>query len=345
MDKIIFSDELTIQDVLAALDQSGKGLLCVIDEKGELQGVITDGDVRRALMKGALSVNEVINRSPVSIPYGFSKAEMFLRLKKLHKRFAPVIDEKSILREIIYLDDDTFGGRENRVVIMAGGIGSRLGSLTQETPKPMLKIDGKPVVEHIINKLSIEGFNKITICVNFKKEVIKNYFGDGHDHGVDIEYVEEKQRLGTAGALSLVKLSEEEKPVIVLNADVITTLSMIDLLDFHNRKKSTATMCVRTIEHQLNFGVVESGSDDVISDILEKPVYKYSFNMGIYVICPSVFKRVPVGVFYDMPTFFLSLMESGYKTYSYNTDEYWVDIGSVSDLEKAKQDMCKRSEK
>jgi NDP-sugar pyrophosphorylase family protein len=228
---------------------------------------------------------------------------------------------------------------ENWVVIMAGGLGTRLRPLTDELPKPMIKIGGKPLLESIIEKFIAHGFNNFYISVNFKADLIKEYFGDGHKINANIKYLEEDEPLGTAGALGLLP-EKPNHPFIVMNGDLLTNINFNHLLDFHEQYDTLCTVCVREYKNEIPFGVVEV-EDSYIQDIVEKPVQEVMVNSGIYVISPDVLDLVPKKTFIEMPTLLQQITKDGRKCTAFPIHEYWLDIGRIDDLEKAQHEFLK----
>ena len=224
--------------------------------------------------------------------------------------------------------------KPNKIVIMAGGLGERMGSLTQYVPKPMLELGGQPVLERIVRAFVSQGFRDITISVNYKKELIRDYFGRGEDFGANISYLEETERLGTAGSLSLIP-EVPAHPVIVMNGDLITSLHFDSLLQFHAERKASATLCVKECTYQLPFGVVNVFDAQVLS-IEEKPLNSFFINAGIYVLDPSLLSWVPENTYFDITTLFENLIGKGNAVNSYIVNEFWMDIGQSRDFEKAR---------
>jgi NDP-sugar pyrophosphorylase family protein len=220
---------------------------------------------------------------------------------------------------------------------MAGGLGTRLGPLTDQTPKPMLPVGNKPLLCNIISLCYEHGYTRIYLCVNYKADVIKNYFEDGSRFGVSIRYVEEKERLGTAGAISLIEDTFEE-PFFVLNADILTTINMDIILDQHKISRADATMCVKEMNYQLPYGVVNI-KDLRIRSIEEKPVLKSNINAGIYVLNSSVIGLIPRNRYFDMTDVFDLALKKRMKISAYPINEYWLDIGQVNDYETANRDF------
>lgn len=335
---LVLKDSTSFEDVVEALDQGGMGFLALVDGSDLLLGIVTDGDVRRALLKKDYTVAGMINKTPEVMEATTSKREIINRLKSLHRRHMPLVDDKGKFQGVFSLDQIEFVSRSNKVVIMAGGLGSRLGELTKNTPKPMLTVGNKPMLLHLVELFSEQGFRDFIFCVNYKKEVIQNFFKCGKEFGVKITYVEENKRLGTAGALSLIP-DPMHSPFFVINADVLTHLDFNDLLESHVNGAPLATMCVRQHIYQVPFGVVNSDADRVITDIEEKPTYRFDVNAGVYVLSPKVLSSVPQDEFFDMPSLFENLINDGQKTSVYRIDDYWIDIGRKEDLQKAHFDM------
>jgi NDP-sugar pyrophosphorylase family protein len=227
--------------------------------------------------------------------------------------------------------------RDNLVVIMAGGLGSRLRPMTNDCPKPMLKVGGKPILETILETFLQHGFREFCFAVNYKAEMISDYFGDGGKHDCFIEYLHENEPLGTAGALSLLATLPVQ-PVIVMNGDVLTKVDFKCLLDFHGRNNSQATMCVREYDIQVPYGVVQVDQHR-LEGIEEKPVHKFFVNAGIYVLQPEVLKMIPRNKHCDMPTLFKRVLEEGHETSVFPVREYWLDLGKIEDFNRAKGDF------
>ncbi|MBV1952752.1 MAG: nucleotidyltransferase family protein [Cycloclasticus sp.] len=329
----------TLKDAVQALDEGGIGFVAFVDEFCELKGILTDGDLRRAILRNEHSLDSVINKKPVTMLCDAHPESISTMLRRMHRRHMPLVDKNNILKSVFSLDDVEFISKDNIVVIMAGGLGSRLGDLTINTPKPMLVVGDRPMLQHLVEQFRDQGFYKFLFCLNYKKEVIQSHFGDGGEFGVKIDYVVENKRLGTAGALSLIDRTLLNEPFFVINADVLTNFDFSQLLDFHSLKNCMATMCVRKYEYQVPYGVVYSGADSVITSINEKPSLSFDVNAGIYVLQPEALEYIPEGGFYDMPTLFESLMDREFSCATLRLNDYWVDIGKVEDLQKATEDL------
>jgi dTDP-glucose pyrophosphorylase len=336
---ILFNPNLTFFNLLEELNKSGNGFLVIVNEDGRLFGIVTDGDIRRAILnKNTESLKDVINFSPITASSKLTKREKMELLKNIKRRQIPVVDQNNILVEILYLDDEDVHYYENYVVIMAGGLGSRLGDLTKEIPKPMLEVGGKPILERIIYSFKDSGYNKFIICLNYKGEIIKNYFNDGSDFGVDIEYTFEEKKLGTAGALGLINI-ELNVPFFVVNADILTSAKYDELMSNHIKSSAVATMCVKNMQYQIPYATVEVDALNQIQSITEKPIHHYKINTGIYVLNPEVLLSIAKNEYLDMTTLFDIMKNKNIKLLTYDFDEYWLDIGRKSDFVKANIDI------
>jgi NDP-sugar pyrophosphorylase family protein len=255
-----------------------------------------------------------------------------MRQRRLHQ--IPVLDATWRVVGLEVLDDLLKPQpKTNPVVLMAGGLGSRLRPLTDECPKPLLRVGTKPILETILEAFIEHGFNRFYVSVNYKAEMIEAYFGDGSRWGATIEYLREKERLGTAGALSLLPEPPVE-PVFVMNGDLLTRLNFAHLLDFHTAHGSVATMCVREYEMQVPYGVIKTRSHRIL-DIHEKPTERYLVNAGVYVLQPDALALIPRDRSFDMPDLFKRLMDRGGDTAVFPIREYWMDIGQMDDFHRA----------
>jgi dTDP-glucose pyrophosphorylase len=333
---LIYSKDLSLEDVLKMLDINGNGVLPLVDDDNHLVGIITDGDIRRGILNKK-SVLQMVNFSPKSISNTLSEDEIENKLKNIRKRHLPIVDDDKKLVDILILDEIKLKRNKNSIVIMAGGLGSRLGELTKCQPKPMLRVGEKPLLENMIEILRDQGFYNFYISVNYKANIIKEYFGDGSSFGVEIKYLEESERLGTAGALSLIE-EKLKHPFFVINGDIITTQNFNNIKKFHNKKNATATMCVKDHTITNPYGVIKT-QDYKIIKFEEKPEYNSLINAGIYLLNPEVLEIIPKNRYYDMPELFESLMNSKKEIVAYELKSYWIDIGHASDYERANTDM------
>lgn len=330
----------TLKDALKLLDATAKQITLVVDEEDRLLGTLTDGDIRRALLRDvALSapVTQAMNADPV---VGIEDEHLVAWRQKLQGRAVrhlPIINASGLLIGLYYDRPVALSGLPYPVVLMLGGLGTRLRPLTQTVPKPMLKVGNRPILEHIMEALVSQGFNEFYFCINYLGHMIRDHFGHGEKWGVTIHYVEENKRMGTAGALSLLPHAMQT-PFLVMNGDLLTKLDFKSLMDFHIAQKAVATMCVREHEHQVPYGVIEL-SDHRIARVVEKPVYHYWVNGGIYALSPQALEWVPKDEFFDMPTLVDQLIERELTVSAYQMQDYWLDIGQMPDFEQAQTDF------
>ncbi|MDX9861415.1 MAG: nucleotidyltransferase family protein [Rhodospirillales bacterium] len=338
----LIGPEDTILQALGAINAARSQLALVVDGEHRLLGTLSDGDIRRALLTGATVEDRVapwMNRD-ARVAYETDRPEDVLAMMRVHGLHKlPVLD---VERRVVGLRDvDDFlrqRRRDNPVVIMAGGLGSRLDALTRDRPKPMLPVGGRPLLETIIARFVEQGFCDIRLAVNYHADIIVRHFGDGSRFGAEIRYLREKKRLGTAGALSLMPpfLS---RPVIVSNADLLTSMNYGSLLETHLAAGAEATMAVREQEHAIPFGVVHQ-QEGRVERIEEKPSQSVLVNAGVYVLDPEVLSLVPPDTFYDMPQLIEDLIGQGRVVQCHRVDGYWLDIGRPADYERAQSDFA-----
>ncbi len=327
----------TIREAMALIDNATVKIALVADARGRLLGTVSDGDIRRGMLRGLAiddQVTGVMNRDPLTFGPGDSRDEIRRLKRERHIAHIPVIDGDGVLTGI-YSDDELerAGEKPNLVVLMAGGLGTRLRPLTHKTPKPMLEVGGRPILETIITGFANRGFRRFVVCVNYMSDVIRSYFGDGTDLGVDIAYVHESKRLGTAGALSLLD-ERPTDPFFVMNGDLLTNVNYKELLRFHFEHDATATVCVRRQKWQIPYGVVET-RDGVVVSITEKPCHDIFVNAGIYLVNPEVVDLIPRDQFFDMPDLLERLVDDRRTVVSFPIHEYWIDVGQKQEYDKA----------
>ncbi len=335
--KALLHADATLRQAIRNLDESALQIGLVVSPDGVLVGTITDGDIRRGLLRG-LDLNSLIDaiiyREPLVVPpqLGRDTVLQLMQANKIHQ--LPVVDED---RRVVglHLWDDLMVPRQrpNLMVIMAGGQGTRLRPHTENCPKPLLPVGGKPMLEHIIERARAEGFQRFVLAIHYLGHMIEDYFGDGSRWQVQIDYLREESPLGTAGAIGLLN-PRPENPFLVSNGDVLTDIRYGELLDFHCRHGASATMAVRLHEWQHPFGVVRTKGVDIIG-FEEKPIARSHINAGIYVLDPGVLDVLSVGEQCDMPTLFSRLQDHAARTIVYPMHEPWLDVGRVDDLGRA----------
>lgn len=331
----------SIQQAIYSLENSSMQIVLVVSKEEVLVGTLTDGDIRRAFLKGATlesSISEIIHRNPLVAPPDIGR-ELVLQLMQANKiHQLPVVDRDGRIVGL-HLWDSILAptSLENMMVIMAGGRGTRLRPHTENCPKPMLEVGGKPMLEHIIERAKADGFKNFIISLHYLGQMIEDHFGDGQKWGVMIKYLREESPLGTAGCLSLIS-SHPELPFIVTNGDVLTDIRYSDILAFHLRHHATATMAVRQHELQNQFGVVKVKGVE-IEGFEEKPVYRSHINAGIYVLDPEALNRLETKQHCDMPTLFSRIKHNAGRTIVYPMHEPWLDVGRPDDLELAQKNF------
>lgn len=336
-EKTAIGPDSTVRDAVEVIDAAALQIALVVDGEGRLLGTVTDGDVRRAILRGVSlsdSVTGVMNPNPATAREQDDRETLLslMRQRRLHQ--IPVLDSKWRVVRLEVLDDLLSPpDRPNTVVLMAGGMGSRLRPLTDDIPKPMLQIGPRPILETILEAFVEHGFRRFYLSVNYLAGKVEKHFGDGSRWGVTIEYLREEQQLGTAGALSLLPERPVE-PLFVMNADLLTRLNFAHLLDFHVEHRATATMCVREYEMQVPYGVIDTHSHRIV-DIREKPTERYLVNGGVYVLQPDVLDLIPKDRPFDMPELFKLLIARGEETAVFPIREYWMDIGRMEDFHRA----------
>ncbi len=341
-EKVLISPLKSIEDALKVIDKEAMKLALVVDESKRLLGTITDGDIRRALIQKKslnLPVSEIMYTSPTTATLGTSRDSVLKMMEEKGLFFIPIL-EKGILVGLETLHNIVHQPliNENPVFIMAGGFGTRLRPLTDNCPKPMLKIGGVPILETLITSFAKAGFVNFYISTHYMPEQIHEHFLDGSEFGVKINYVHEDIPLGTGGALGLLPEDLPDLPLIMINGDVLTKVNFQKLIDFHIENEADATMCVREYEYQIPYGVIEGEGKKVVS-MVEKPTHRFFVNAGIYVISPKVIKSVAKNQRIDMPTLLEERMSDDEEVLMFPIHEYWLDIGRMSDFKKAQHDI------
>jgi dTDP-glucose pyrophosphorylase/predicted transcriptional regulator len=339
--KTLIKADKSIHESIKIIDSGALQIVMVVNDQRELLGTVTDGDIRRGLLKGiALDnpVSEIMSQSPTTASSELANEQLITLMKKKNFSHIPIVDSLGIVVGLkVLIDLIKSKKKDNLVVLMAGGLGSRLGELTENCPKPLLKVGNKPILENILESLIEHGFYRFCISVNYKADIVEEYFGNGKQWGVNIDYLREDKKLGTAGALSLLSVVPD-LPVVVMNGDILTKLSFTSLLEFHQSQKAMATMCVREYDFKVPYGVV--GLDEhLIQSIVEKPVQNFFVNAGIYVLSPFTLEHIPFNIFFDMTDLFRTLIEKDLTAIAFPLREYWLDIGQKDDFKKANLDF------
>lgn len=339
--KVRVNPQTPILETLRVIDAGQLQIALVVGPEDRFLGTVTDGDVRRGMLKGIpldAPVSTVMNANSTVVSEFEARSAIVALMRARQLRQVPVLNEHGVLVGLECIDDilSNNADEDTWVVLMAGGRGTRLGALTDACPKPLLKVAGKPLLETIVQKFLEQGFKRFYMAVNYKAEMVRSHFGDGSAYGAEIRYLEEEESLGTAGALTLLP-QKPKKPLIVMNADLITTLDFRYLLRFHAEEKAAATMCVRQYEFQVPYGVVQLNGSDILS-VEEKPIHRFFVNAGIYVLSPEVIDAIPDNTRADMPTVIQLVTEGKGVVRAFPVPEYWIDIGKIEDYQRAQDD-------
>jgi len=339
--KCLIAPSASILETIKLIDNSTLQIAVVVNSQKRLLGTVTDGDIRRAILQGITlekPVEMIMNPSPTVASEHQKKYSILAKMKANSLQQIPIVNTKGIIVGMEILKDLIYSStKPNSVILMVGGLGTRLSPLTNNCPKPLLKIGSKPILETILENFIEYGFENFYLAVNYKAEMIKKYFGDGTKFGVDIQYIHEEKPMGTAGALSLLTKRPTE-PILVMNGDLLTKVNFQHLLDFHIEHQSKATMCVREYNYQIPYGVIEVDKGQV-TKIKEKPIISAFVNAGIYVLDPEALDLIPQETFFDMPELFEKIIAQRIRTAAFPIREYWLDIGQRDDFEKAKDEF------
>lgn len=330
----IISPSSSFKDVINSLNNSALQIVLVV-EKNKLVGVITDGDVRRHLLDEADLINSTsknfMNTDFISVSErtDISEVKSLMKINQIHQ--IPVLDKNDVLIGLHHIDHigDSVS-YFNPVVIMAGGLGQRLHPYTLDVPKPMLPVNGQPMIESLINRLSEQGFNNIYISINYKGEQIEDHFGDGSQFGVSIHYLRESSPMGTAGSLSL--LPSPSNSMLILNGDVVTNLDFSRVIRYHEKTSALATVCLRNHEVQIPYAVARSSGKSIL-ELTEKPTYSFPVNAGIYVLSPEALARIPNEKF-DMTELLDGILDEGLTINGFPMHESWRDVGTPDDYKE-----------
>lgn len=336
--KTFLAPDGTIAEAIRIIEEGGVQICLVVDQQRRLQGTVTDGDVRRGILRSLplnAPVTEIMRTAPtVGRPGDLPEQLLAIMTQEEINQIPLVTEELEVVGMVTVRELSKRGSeRDNWVVLMAGGLGNRLRPLTDAVPKPLLKVGHKPLLETILETFRSHNFTKFFLSVNYKADMVKAHFGDGSRWNCQIEYLEEKERLGTAGALSLLP-SRPTGPMIVMNGDLLTKVNFSSLVDYHMQQGATATMGVREYDFQVPYGVVEIDEGRIVA-LTEKPVQSFFVNAGIYVVNPSTLDIVPKDKFFDMTELFNFLIKAGKPTAVFPIREYWLDIGQPDDFIRA----------
>lgn len=348
LEPYLAAPDASLRAVTELIDRNAQGIALICDRERHLIGTITDGDVRRAILSGTSSeqpVRALLERKvredemypvPITAGPGTSPGELIRLMNERSIRHLPIVDaDRRVLGLALLSELVRDYELPLRAVVMAGGLGTRLRPLTERTPKPMLPVGGRPILEHILDQLRASGINRVNVTTHFHPDVITAHFGDGREFGVELTYVPENEPLGTAGGLG--QLFRDDEPLLVMNGDILTGVDFRAMLDFHREHEAEMTLAVREEEFQLPFGVVET-QDVHVTRIEEKPRIRRFVNAGIYVVEPTVRTYIPAGEAMDIPHLVECLIADGRRVVSFPVREYWLDVGQPHTYEQAERD-------
>ncbi|MCJ7443544.1 MAG: nucleotidyltransferase family protein [Methanotrichaceae archaeon] len=345
LEGLLISPDSTILEAMACIDRNAKGIMLVVDDETHLIGTITDGDIRRSILAGIdlnFTVQNLLDHRatayhPITAPIDTPKSSLIRLMNEYSIRHIPLLDEKSRVVDLALLSDLVKDyNTPLTAVIMAGGLGTRLRPLTNDLPKPMLPVGDRPIMDHLITSLQNAGIRIVNITTHYKPDKIREYFRDGHDFGVKINYVSEDRPLGTAGGLGLMPAKDET--LLVINGDILTQLNFRAMLDYHKESRADMTIAVRKYDLHIPYGIVECDGPKV-HRVQEKPLFSFFVNAGIYMIEPIVHSYIPNNRRFDMTDLISCLLNESLTVVSFPVIEYWLDIGQHEDYERAQLDM------
>lgn len=336
--KLLIDKRAPLKEALALFEKN-VAQIAIASKDGKLLGTVTDGDIRRALLNSLgldTPIEKIMNTSPITVCASHTEEEIKVKMFGADIRYVPIIDKDKLLLGIYSNKDFQEDQRiPNDIIIMAGGEGKRLRPLTENRPKPMVDLNGRPILEKLLLRLISQGFYNFHISINYLGGIIEDYFGDGSKWGVNISYLKEDKKLGTAGALKLLRDIKDD--FIVLNGDLVTTINMKNMLQHHKKESSQATVAVRNAAFQVPYGVILS-NDNHVTSIQEKPTLNYNINCGLYVLSPSILPLVQkTSEAIDMPHLLNTILDQNEKVSVFSIFEDWYDVADLSDLETLKR--------
>ena len=344
----LVTPDSSVRAAVQAIDEHGQGIVLVVDGQGQLLGTVTDGDVRRAMLAGVAldaQVAVLLERQgeqehdrpyPLTAPQSTPADELVATMRRYKVRQIPLIDDGGAPVALALLDDlVSLEERSVRAVVMAGGYGTRLGPLTADTPKPMLPVGDRPLLEQIVGQLRDAGIHRVQLTTHYRAGEIAQHFGDGSEFGVQISYVDEDTPLGTAGSLALIEPGDE--PVLVMNGDIVTRIDFAAMHSFHEEHSADMTVALTVYETKVAYGVAELDGV-LIRGLREKPLVRAFANAGVYLLSPDVCGLVPRGERYDMTSLIERLIADGRRVVGFPLREYWLDIGDLETYEQAQRD-------
>jgi len=344
IEQLLVTHDMTLRAVMERIDMAGQGIALLVDSKQKFVRTITDGDLRRTILHGeslesnASTLASQAGGKSITAPVDATWDEQLAIMLQAKVRHLPLIRPDGTVAELA-TSDEYVPQLPMQAVIMAGGFGTRLRPLTDDTPKPMLPVGGKPLMQRTIEGLERAGVTRINVTTHYLQEKITRYFGSGSRYGVELNYVAEDQPLGTAGAIGL--MDEFTEPLLVMNGDILTNVDYRSLLKFHQEHDAALTVAVRQYDVKVPYGVVQAEGERVMA-LEEKPQINFMVNAGIYLLDPAVRRYIPREERYDMTQLIDTLLENDETVVGFPIMEYWLDIGKHDDFEQAQQDISQR---
>ena len=338
LDLMIVRQDTSIKSTMQIFEKNLQKHVYVVDHDKSIVGAVSDGDVRRAILSGvdiSRAVNLIMNENFKSIASSQPRSDALKLMRNFNLSTIPVVSSYGKIVEIVHSNSTVESTEhENMIYIMAGGLGKRLRPLTENTPKPMLYIGNRPILEIIIKRLADQGFGNFTIVVNFLAEQIVDYFKDGQDFGVKIDYIHEQMPLGTCGALSKISSQKLNDPIIVTNGDLLTDIDYSKLLNFYQSNDCDGLMCIKEESFKVPYGVVKSEVDEFIR-VEEKPEMVFSINAGIYVLNKKIIDLIPPDQKLDITDLFNKAKDENAKVKIFKSNSFWLDIGYTEQYHRA----------
>ncbi|WP_303673625.1 nucleotidyltransferase family protein [Vampirovibrio chlorellavorus] len=332
---------LTLSDALRNMNDTGFRAAIVVDDKDRMLGLVTDGDVRKSLLKG-ISLNapltDVMNPQPLVGQAGLSREEYLPLMVENGNECLPIVDTKGRVVDLVFMRD--FVQPEllkSSMVIMAGGAGKRLWPLTRITPKPLLPVANKPILQHILIHARSQGFKNVWVSTHYKAEQVENFLHTSTPSGMQANILREESPLGTAGCLKALETHEDDKPLFIMNGDILTQLDFQAMLDWHRSHGNLLTVACRQFSHQVPYGVLETDGQRLIS-VQEKPTHYYNINAGIYLLERQALRYIPENVHFDMTDLIDALIHAERPVGTFPISESWIDIGQHEDYERVNRD-------
>jgi len=338
---VLIPPTATMEQTISVIDKGAMQLALVVDNSKTLLGVVTDGDIRRALLRHQgmdCTIDQVMNETPLVAQLGTSRNKLLSLMNAKGLGAIPLINQGQLVGVETLQHIIERPSYDNPVFLMAGGFGTRLKPLTDTCPKPLLKLGDKPILETILDSFISSGFHQFYISTHYMPEAIQQHFGDGSKWGVKINYVHEQEPLGTGGSLGLLPDDLPELPIIMMNGDVLTKIDFEQLLNYHNQYQPICTMCVREDEYQVPYGVVEADGSRITS-LIEKPTHKYFINAGVYVVSKNMVDAVAKNHRVDMTDLIENYIHDQQYIAMFPVHEYWLDIGKMVDFYQAQKDV------